>query len=195
MPSTTRDLRPDLSADLHRSGYYPELVLDVLDGALAGEDVVAHLVHVETTFATEVRRHVTVLVLTPSRLISAHVDDHPGEDDGAVASAAATTESIPLARVQSVAVTQVVEAPERHRAGALPTEVTLALGWGAVNRVDLDPVVCPDPQCEADHGLTGTLTPDDMIIRVSAQAEGSDSVRRALGFARALSAATRRPGW
>ena len=62
---------PALHHDLHRAGYYPELVVDVLDVALADEEVVAHLVHPETTFdAAEVRRHVTVLVLTPTRLSS-----------------------------------------------------------------------------------------------------------------------------
>lgn len=186
-----RDLRPDLRSQLHRAGYYPDLVMDVLDGALADEGVAAHLVHVETTFAaTEVRRHVTVLALTASRLISAHVDDHPADDLHPEASAAATTESLPLSAVRSIAVTQVVNAPERHVPGQPPLEVTLAIGWGAVNRIDLEPAVCPDPECEADHGLTGTMTPDDMIIRVSAEAEGQDAVRAALVFARALSAAT-----
>ena len=50
--------------------------------ALAGEDVHAHLVHQETTFdSEEVRRHVTVLVVTGTRLVVAHADDH-GPDDG-----------------------------------------------------------------------------------------------------------------
>lgn len=82
MPSPTLDHRADLRRQLDRAGYYPELVADVIDVALADEPVEAHLVHVETTFATsEVRRHVTVLVLTASRLVLAHVDDHAGEDD------------------------------------------------------------------------------------------------------------------
>ena len=73
---------PALHHDLHRAGYYPELVVDVLDVALADEEVVAHLVHPETTFdAAEVRRHVTVLVLTPTRLVVAHVDDHPADSE------------------------------------------------------------------------------------------------------------------
>ena len=73
---------PALRHDLHRAGYYPELVVDVLDVALADEEVVAHLVHPETTFdAAEVRRHVTVLVLTPTRLVVAHVDDHPADSE------------------------------------------------------------------------------------------------------------------
>ena len=187
MPGAKTELRRSLD----HAGYYPELVGDVLDVALAGEEVVAHLVHPETTFdAAEVRRHVTVLVLTPSRLVLAHVDDHPADSENPAASASATTESVPLHQVQTVALTHVVPVPEKHRAGAVPTELTLALGWGSVRRIDLEPAGCSDPSCDADHGLTGTSSPDDVVVRVSAQAEGREAVRAAVAFARALSAAT-----
>jgi hypothetical protein len=180
----------DLRKSLDLAGYYPDLVGDVLDVALGGEQVVAHLVHPETTFdAVEVRRHVTVLVLTPSRLIMAHVDDHPGESE---TSASATTESVPLGKVHTVALTHVVNRPERHRRGAPPAELTLAVGWGGVQRLDLEPATCGDPACEADHGFTGGLAPDDVLVRVSAAAEGVDAVRAAVAFARTLSAATAR---
>ena len=59
-----------------------------------------------------------------------------------------------------------------------------------VRRVDLEPATCGDPSCDADHGLTGSLTPDDVVVRVSSQAEGAQAVADALEFARALSAAT-----
>ncbi|MCL3862191.1 DUF5998 family protein [Actinotalea sp. K2] len=187
MPKLTTDLR----RSLHHAGYYPELVSDVLDVALAGEDVVAHLVHVETTFdAAEVRRHVTVLVLTATRLVVAHVDDHPADSEHPSASASATTEAVPLGELRTVALTHVVPVPEKHRPGSVPAELTLALGWGAVRRIDLEPATCADPACEADHGLTGTSSPDDIVVRVSAQAEGADAVRAAVAFARALSAAS-----
>jgi len=186
VPGTTKDLR----RSLHHAGYYPELVSDVLDVALAGEDVLAHLVHPETTFDTELRRHVTVLVLTPSRLVLAHVDDHPADSEHPSASASATTESVPLRHLHTVALTHVVPVPAQHRAGAVPVELTLALGWGAVRRIDLEPAACGDPACDADHGLTGTSAPDDVVVRVSAEAEGAEAVRAAVAFARTLSAAT-----
>lgn len=66
-----------LRAAIERAGYYPELVWDVLDVAVAGEPLRAHLVHPETTFdRDEIRRHVTVLALTATRLVVAHADDH-----------------------------------------------------------------------------------------------------------------------
>lgn len=188
-------MRPttDLRESLTLAGYYPDLVGDVLDVALAGEDVTDHLVLPETTFdRTEVRRHVTVLVLTPTRLVLAHVDDHPADSEHPSASASATTESVPLRHLHTVALTHVVPVPERHRRGTPPTEVTLALGWGAVRRIDLEPATCGDPECDADHGLTGTLAPDDLVVRVSAEAEGAGAVAAAIGFARQISLATAR---
>ena len=183
-----------LRRSLHHAGYYPDLVGDVLDVALAGEEVIGHLVHPETTFdSSEVRRHVTVLVLTPTRLVLAHVDDHPADSEHPSASASATTESVPLSHLHTVALTHVVPDPEKHRPGAVPAELTLALGWGAVRRIDLEPATCGDPECEADHGLSGTSSPDDVVVRVSAQAEGAEAVRAAVTFARALSAAGARP--
>lgn len=191
MPNATtrKNLRDDLTASVYRAGYYPQLVDDVLDVALADEAVVAHLVQAETTFDNEVRRHLTVLALTPTRLVTAHVDDHEG-DAAHPSSAAATTEAVPLSEIRSVALTHVVNEPAQHRPGDSASELTLAIGWGAVSRIDLEPAQCPDPSCEADHGLTGQMTPDDVVVRVSGAAEGRDAVRRAVAFARTLSAAT-----
>ena len=120
-----------LRKDLETAGYYPDLVADVLDVALSDEPVVAHLVHPETTFdAAEVRRHVTVLVLTPTRLVVAHVDDHPADSEHPAPSASATTEAVPLHELRSVVLTHVIGDPVRHTPGTLPTELTLAIGWG-----------------------------------------------------------------
>jgi hypothetical protein len=184
--------RTDLRESLDLAGYYPDLVSDVLDVAVAGEDVLAHFVHPETMFdRTEVRRHVTVLVLTATRLVVAHVDDHPVDGQHST-QAAATTESVALRHLHTVALTHIVPSPEQHKKGVGPTEVTLALGWGAVRRIDLEPARCDDPQCEADHGLTGALVSDDIVVRVSAAAEGAEAVAAAVAFAQAVTLATTR---
>lgn len=191
MPPATPDTWTDLTSELHRAGYYPDLVHDVLDIAVAGETVTSHLVLAETTFdAAEIRRHMTVLVLTPTRLVTVHVDDHPADLEHPSASASATTEAVPLHEVRSVTLTHVLADPERHRAGNSPIEITLAIGWGSVSRLDLEPAHCSDPTCDADHGMTGQITPDDVVVRVSAEAEGSSAVHGAVAFARALSRAT-----
>lgn len=187
----TRHHRRTLDQDLELSGYYPGLVRGVLDVALADEDVVSWLVHPETTFdAAEVRRHLTSLVLTPTRLIVAHVDDDP--EVGGGPGALATTESVALRSVQSVGLTHGVANPGRASRGLRAAELTIAVSWGAVRRLDLEPATCPDPNCDADHGYTGLLVPEDIVVRVSARAEGEDALADALDFARALSAATAR---
>ena len=65
------DRTDELRTAIEKSGYYPDVVWDAVASAVAGEHVVSHLVHHEPTIdeRDEVRRHVTVLVLTQSRLI------------------------------------------------------------------------------------------------------------------------------
>lgn len=202
MPAQTpASLLPaDLRRDVVRAGFYPALVEDVVAEAVAGEDVVTHLVHQETTFDhDEILRHVTVLAMTPTRLVVAHVDDHPGELPGSRgprptaatdATVTATSESVPLTAVRGVMLTHVVPGATGYVPGSLGREVTVSLGWGAVSRVDLMPATCGDPSCDADHGYDGTLTGDDIALRVSADADGAPAVAQARAFARALSLAT-----
>ena len=179
-----------LEQALQQAGFYPVLVADVVDDALDGRDCLAHLVHLETHFdRAEVRRHITVLVLTPTRLLIAHADDHADEPPAPQDVATATTESIPLSAVRGVMLTHVVENPSTYVPGSLGREISLTLGWGTVARLDLVPASCADPDCDADHGYEGTITGDDIALRISAAADGDDALSQALGFARDLSAA------
>jgi uncharacterized protein DUF5998 len=182
-------LPPDLTRAIQRAGYYPALVADVVQAALAGDEVVSHLVHQETTFDHDVvRRHITVLALTSSRLVIAHADDHADERTGNEEVATATTESVPLSAVRGVMLTHVVPKPQDYNPGSLGREITLTLGWGAVSRIDLLPATCADPSCDAEHGFEGTVSSDDISLRVSADAEGEAALRQALSFAQELSA-------
>jgi len=177
-------LPPDLKRAIQRAGYYPALVADVVQAALAGDEVVSHLVHQETTFDHDVvRRHITVLALTSSRLVIAHADDHADERTGNEEVATATTESVPLSAVRGVMLTHVVPKPQDYNPGSLGREITLTLGWGAVSRIDLLPATCADPNCDAEHGFEGTVSSDDISLRVSADAEGEAALRQALSFA------------
>ena len=45
---------------------------------------------------------------------------------------------------------------------------------------------CEDPQCEADHGYTGTLVGEDLTVRMSAAADGADRVARLTRFSSSL---------
>ncbi|MEY9964529.1 hypothetical protein ABIA33_002571 [Streptacidiphilus sp. MAP12-16] len=185
--TTTQGLR----SAIERSGYYPTLVIEAVESAVGAEPVSAFLVHQETTFdANEVRRHVTVLVLTDGRFIVSHTDEQGADDSSPVPYATTSTESVRIDRISSVVLSRVVANPETYTRGTLPREVVLTIGWGAVSRIDLEPAACGDPNCEADHGYTGSSTADDLSLRVSEAGDGPETVAQALSFAHALSEAT-----
>lgn len=183
---------PELREAIERTGYYPDVVQDVLDSALAGEPVIDFVVQHETTFdrADEIRRHITVLLLTDTRLLVVHVDEHTDGQPGGFVQASSATESVPLGLLGPVVVQRVVDNPAHFRPGDLPSEVVLTINWGSVSRVDLEPATCGDPQCEADHGYTGTLANDDWNLRVSRAADGDETVTAALRFSASLIAQT-----
>jgi hypothetical protein len=183
-----------VSTSLHDAvvvaGYYPALASSVLKSAIGAETVRSHFVHAETTFDDrEVRRHMTALVLTPTRLIRVHMDDgNAGEGEPSHA-ASATVEAALLRTVSSVALTHVVHHPEKYREGDPSSEIVLAVGWGVHSRIELEPATCGDENCDADHGYTGGITGDDTLVRVSTLADGEESVRGLESFAAALNAA------
>jgi hypothetical protein len=191
------DRSQDLRAAIEESGYYPDVVADAVRSAVAGEPVESFLVHHEPTIdeRDEVRRHVTVLVLTPSRLILAHTDEHAPDDLLPAPYTSSSTEAVALSAIRSVVVNRMVANPESYAGRPVPSpganEAVLTIGWGAVGRIDLEPAGCADPECEADHGYTGVLSSDDFSLRVSAAAEGPEAVANLLGFADVLSSLTR----
>jgi hypothetical protein len=185
----------ELRTAIENSGYYPDVVADSVNAAVAGEKVDAFLVHHEPTIdRDEVRRHVTVVVLTPSRLILAHTDEHAPDDLLPAPYTSTSTEAVSLSSVRSVVVNRMVANPASYVGKPVPppgaNEVVLTIGWGGVGRVDLEPAACDDPQCEADHGYTGVIASDDFSIRVSAAADGNDAVAHVLAFAETLSSST-----
>lgn len=184
------DRGPALRTAIDHTGYYPEVVADGVFSALGGEPVVAYYIHHEPTFERdEVRRHLTVIALTGSRLLLAHTDEHPGDDLLPEPYTSTSTEAIALSSVRTVAVTRMVANPTSGATSA--AEAVLTIGWGGVSRLDLEPAACSDPQCDADHGYTGVVAGDDFSLRVSAAAEGDEAVSGLLQFAEELSARTR----
>jgi Family of unknown function (DUF5998) len=194
-----RDIRTTadgLRSAIERSGYYPGLVSDAVWSALGTEAVVSFVVQADALFdpTMEVRRHMTVLVLTPTRLIYSHTDESPAEEPAARPQAETSTEAVKFSRISSVAVTRVVPDPASYVPGVtMPTEVVLTVGWNVLSHVELEPAHCGDENCEADHGYSGTITADDLTMRVSEAADGEDAVRQVLAFAGALAEATAAP--
>jgi hypothetical protein len=184
-----RDHTLELREAIHRTGYYPEVVAEGVSAAVAGEQVVSFYVHHEPTFERdEVRRHLSVVVLTPTRLVLAHTDEHAGDDLLPEPYTSTSTEAIRLDSVKSVVVTRMIANPTSGP--SFPAEANVTIGWGGVSRVDLEPAGCSDPECDADHGYTGVLASDDFSLRVSAAADGADAVKGLLAFAESLSART-----
>ena len=68
------------------------------------------------------------------------------------------------------------------------SEMTIALDLKGARRLELEPARCDDPNCMADHGLTGTSFPDDMTFRISAAADGQDALDEAVVFVDHLAA-------
>lgn len=180
--------RRDLRAEIDAAGYFPDLVEEAIVLAVAEEELLDFVVHHEPTFNhDEIHRHVTILALTPTRLLVGHTDDHPAEPPNTGTYAAASTESVALSKINTVVLTRVVGKPEDYRSGGdAVNETWLSVGWGAVRRIDLEQATCSDPQCEADHGFTGALVGDDLTVRVSAAIDGGDRVSRLVRFATTL---------
>jgi hypothetical protein len=194
--SETRVTTDGMRAAIERTGYYPSLITDAVTSALGPEPVTAFVVHHDAIFdqGMEMRRHMTVLALTPSRLVFSHTDEHPAEDADTRPRAETSTEAIRFSKVASVALTRVVPDPESYAPGVtMPSEVMLTIGWNVLSHVELEPAHCGDESCEADHGYVGTITADDFSLRVSEAADGEQAVRQVLDFARALSDATAAP--
>jgi hypothetical protein len=186
-----------MRAAIERSGYYPGVVFDAVSSALGAEPVVSYVVHHDALFdpGMEVRRHMTVLALTPTRLVFSHTDESPAEpgDEDSRPQAETSTEAVRFAQIQSVALTRVIPDPASYVSGTtMPSEVVLTIGWNVLSHIELEPAHCGDDSCEADHGYTGTVTADDLTMRVSEAADGDDAVRQVLAFAQALSEATSR---
>lgn len=181
---TRRHLRSEIAA----CGYFPDLVADAITMAIGGEELLDFVVHHEPTFnRDEIHRHVTILALTPSRLVVGHTDDQPAEPPQTGTFAATSTESLALTKINTVVVTRIVAEPAAYQPGSEDaTETWLSVGWGAVRRIELEQATCPDPQCDADHGFSGSLVGDDLTVRMSVAADGTDRVARLVRFASTL---------
>ena len=99
------------------------MVAEGVRAAVAGEAVLSFLVHHEPTIdRDEVRRHITVAVLTPTRLLVAHTDEHPPDDLLPQPYTSTSTEAVGLGSVVSIVVSRMVvnTPPTTRRARTRP---------------------------------------------------------------------------
>lgn len=179
MTDSLRAMRDDVAG----CGYFPDLISDGMMLAIGDEPLIMHLVHHEATFSEDsLHRHLTVLALTDTRLVVSHTDEHT--IDLGPMQAASTTEVVSLDSFTSVSLTRIVSHPEKFGTqGSRVEEAWLAVGWGTMRRADLEPAGCGDPTCEAEHGYLGTVTADDLMVRMSAAADGVENVAKLVKFA------------
>lgn len=176
-----------LHQDIERAGFYPQLVHDVVAEALDGTAPDSHLVQLETTFdRDEIHRHITVLVLAGDVLHITHLDDQQYDEAGHEVVALVNTESIAAAKVHSVTLTYAYYKPQQYAPGHPISEVNLSVAWTGTRNMDLQPAACEDPHCEADHGYTGVSAVQDVVLRISAEADGLEAVEGAREFGRRL---------
>ena len=177
----TTALPAELLADLETAGYFPQTAADSMQLSLRDAELLGYLVRPETTFdGPEVRRHLTVLALTANHLLITHLDDDPA-DALNPSQVVATTERIRLRRITGTGLSQVFDT-EGERVPGREAEVTLGITWNGSRRIDLERAVCEDPNCQIDHGFTGTIAPSDLALRISALADGDDAVAAARQF-------------
>lgn len=184
--TTHTHLPVGLVDQIQNCGFFPQLVTDSVMMCLGKEPIDAFLVHHEATFASQnIGRHLSVLVLTPTRLVVCHTDEHSDGDHPQ--SAVTSTESVPLRLLGTVSLTRTVEHPEAYGSSdAQVVETWLSLNWRSAHRVDVEPARCPDPTCEVDHGYLGSIVAEDMVIRMSPAADGAENVDRLVAFATAI---------
>ena len=104
MYATTPE-REQLVADIKHAGFYPDLVLEVVDDALAGMNPDAHFVQHETHFSRDdFHRHITVMVLCGEHVIFAHLDDQHLEGDAQGTVAHVSVEAVHLSALNAVTI-------------------------------------------------------------------------------------------
>src|SRR4051794_41411750 len=151
----------ELRDAIDRTGYYPEVVADGVDSAVAGERVVSFFVHHEPTFdRDEVRRHLSVVVLTPTRLILAHTDEHEGDDLLPEPYTSTSTEAVRLSAVKSVVVTRMIANPSSGPTP--PAEAVMTIGWGGGKPPGPRPGRGRGPPGQARHRPPRGLGPPDL---------------------------------
>ena len=168
----------EIKEAIDATGYHPDLVAEAVSDALGSDTPLTHFVAQETTFDShEVRRHVTVAIVTHANLIVVHVDD---EDVDGKTVVTATSESVARNQIRSLMITRSADP-----SGKL-SEVLVGIGWGGISRIELESNDCGNVECDGDHGYSGVITAEDIQLRASRLAEGEESVRALLAFARSI---------
>ncbi|MDR2347241.1 MAG: DUF5998 family protein [Bifidobacteriaceae bacterium] len=180
-----------MSAILAAADYFPEIIVDAIDLALVGETPTACYANPEVSFLHDtIGRHLSVVVLTKSRLIVAHADDQ-GPDEVYPPALAISTESIALSEIKVVCLSHVFTSPDSYETGTGAASLRLSITWGANQRFQTEPNDCQDPDCLNDHsGIEGTIGAEDITLAANQDISGPEAVESLRAFAVELTKAT-----
>ncbi|MDO5726703.1 MAG: DUF5998 family protein [Bowdeniella nasicola] len=176
---TNAAMLEQVSAQLDRLAFHPAHIRTHLKSMLFDEPIVASFVNMQSTFENaEVARYVVLFVLTPTRLLHLYASEAPfPESDRALH---VEVHSVALHALHSV------RNIYGHASDDSPTEeIVFAIGWGDASRVMVDVGPCPDPECDMVHG-NGGLAHEDVVLRLSVEADGSEKIREAEAFIQQL---------
>jgi hypothetical protein len=123
-------------------------------------------------------------------LILCHTDENAPDDNRPYPSATSATEAVKLSAISSVVVHRTFRDPAVFKGADSVEEIVITLGWGGVTRHEIGPAACDDPECEAEHGFSGTTVNEDLSIRVSRAADGANRINAAIQFADVLAKVT-----
>ncbi|MFT8396301.1 DUF5998 family protein [Propionibacterium sp.] len=177
----------DLIRWINDCGFFPQLVADAVTLSLADEDVDEFVVQHEAVVGPDdILRHLTVLVLTPSRLLVVHTDEQADEHGQPVA--VTSSESVPLDTIGVVTLTRSISNPEQFGTArrSHTIDIVLSLGWGAVRSLEVVPAQCSDPQCGIQGCFSGEMVNEDLTVRMSPAADDDASVAHLMGLATLL---------
>lgn len=169
----------DVTSELSQAAFHPAAMEGYLKDCLFDEDILGYFAGAQMTFDRgSVARYANLFVVTPTRLIHIYASDLPfpeSEQDVHV-----QVQTIPLKNLTGI------EAIYGHPAtGGSAGDLVLVIGWGVNSRIAIDFGACEDPECGGNHG-NGGVSQEDIVIRVSAEADGADRLASALEFARVL---------
>lgn len=174
-------------------GFHVETLERIVRGLNGGGLPEHSLFQLEATFDDEsVFRHFDYLGLHGNILTAVHIDELPvGVQWYASVTPVSSVSSVELGQstVPSAYVDEEADLPPTHPRG-FPhnTDLTVVLSFEGRAILELEPMVCDDPQCELDHGIGGTKKNESLVMTFEEDTDNS-TADEAMTFVSALSQA------
>ncbi len=173
--------------NLHKTNFHADLIERVVSQLNEGEDPDAYLYRLSATFDdSSVFRHLDFLSLRGAVLTMIHVDELPvGVRWYAHMTSVHKLGGMELGSLEAHPDLEENGLLALGDEGELPddaTHLTLFLPISISQSIELGPLQCDDPTCDADHGLGGTLKDEGLMLSFSGVPEESSTPEEVLAF-------------